>query len=82
MAGNVPFLMKDLVLFAASVYLLRQDVMRVSLSAEHTRVSTMRTLTAIHTQGCELPPAALPVGPSGRDAEVKAEMIEGQRSPM
>src|SRR6266478_6939728 len=29
MAGNVPFLMKDLVLFAASVYLLRQDVMRV-----------------------------------------------------
>ena len=82
MAGNVPFLMKDLVLFAASVYLLRQDVMRVSLSAEHTRVATMHTLTAIHTQGCELPPAALPVGPSGRDAEVKAEMIEGQRSPV
>ncbi len=33
MAGNVPFLMKDIVLFAASVYLLKQDVMRVSLSA-------------------------------------------------
>jgi uncharacterized membrane protein YkgB len=31
MAGNVPFLMKDLVLLAASVYLLRQDVVRVSL---------------------------------------------------
>ena len=30
--GNVPFLMKDLVLFAASVYLLKQDVLRVSLS--------------------------------------------------
>jgi uncharacterized membrane protein YkgB len=30
MAGNVPFLMKDVVLFAASVYLLRQDVLRVS----------------------------------------------------
>ena len=29
MAGNVPFLMKDVVLFAASVYLLRQDVVRV-----------------------------------------------------
>src|ERR1700757_3120620 len=29
MTGNVPFLMKDIVLFAASVYLLRQDVMRV-----------------------------------------------------
>jgi uncharacterized membrane protein YkgB len=28
-AGNVPFLMKDLVLLAASFYLLRQDVIRV-----------------------------------------------------
>ena len=26
MAGNVPFLMKDLVLFAVSFYLLKQDV--------------------------------------------------------
>jgi uncharacterized membrane protein YkgB len=34
MTGNVPFLMKDVVLFAASVYLLRQDVVRVSLSAK------------------------------------------------
>ena len=33
MTGNVPFLMKDVVLFAASVYLLKQDVVRVSLSA-------------------------------------------------
>ena len=33
MTGNVPFLMKDLVLFAASFYLLKQDVVRVSLSA-------------------------------------------------
>jgi uncharacterized membrane protein YkgB len=30
MTGNVPFLMKDVVLLAVSVYLLRQDVMRVS----------------------------------------------------
>ena len=29
MAGNVPFLMKDVVLLAASVYLLKQDVVRV-----------------------------------------------------
>jgi len=29
MTGNVPFLMKDVVLFAASVYLLKQDVVRV-----------------------------------------------------
>jgi uncharacterized membrane protein YkgB len=35
MAGNVPFLMKDVVLFAASFYLLRQDVARVSVSAGH-----------------------------------------------
>jgi uncharacterized membrane protein YkgB len=33
MTGKVPFLIKDVVLFAASVYLLRQDVVRVSLSA-------------------------------------------------
>jgi hypothetical protein len=33
MAGNVPFLMKDVVLLAVSVYLLKQDVRRVSLSA-------------------------------------------------
>ena len=29
MAGNVPFLMKDVVLLAVSIYLLRQDVLRV-----------------------------------------------------
>jgi uncharacterized membrane protein YkgB len=29
MTGNVPFLMKDLVLFAASFYLLKHDVVRV-----------------------------------------------------
>jgi uncharacterized membrane protein YkgB len=33
MQGNVAFLMKDVVLFAVSFYLLKQDVMRVSLSA-------------------------------------------------
>src|SRR2546425_7126556 len=32
MTGNVPFLMKDLVLFSVSVYLLRQDVARASRS--------------------------------------------------
>jgi uncharacterized membrane protein YkgB len=34
MVGNVAFLMKDVVLLAASVYLLRQDVLRVSQSAK------------------------------------------------
>jgi uncharacterized membrane protein YkgB len=35
MAGNVPFLMKDVVLLAASFYLLKQDVVRV-LEADRT----------------------------------------------
>src|SRR5256712_6345969 len=36
MTGNVPFLMKDVVLFAVSVYLLKQDVARVSRSVAQT----------------------------------------------
>src|SRR6266568_1755096 len=39
MAGNVPFLMKDVVLFAVSVYLLRQDVARVSRSAPQSELA-------------------------------------------
>jgi uncharacterized membrane protein YkgB len=37
MVGNVAFLMKDVVLFAASFYLLRQDVMRAPLSADSAK---------------------------------------------
>jgi uncharacterized membrane protein YkgB len=37
MQGNVAFLMKDVVLFAVSFYLLKQDVMRASLSAESAK---------------------------------------------
>ena len=37
MQGNVAFLMKDLVLFAVSFYLMKQDVMRVSLSQESAK---------------------------------------------
>src|SRR6266576_4093075 len=33
MTGNVPFLMKDVVLFAVSVYLLKQDAARASVAA-------------------------------------------------
>jgi uncharacterized membrane protein YkgB len=29
MAGNVPFLIKDVVLLAVSIYLLKQDVVRL-----------------------------------------------------
>src|SRR6266704_3154381 len=38
MAGNVPFLMKDVVLFAASLYLLKQDVARVAASTPQTEL--------------------------------------------
>ena len=38
MTEKVAFLMKDLVLFAASFYLLRQDVMRASLSTKYVHV--------------------------------------------
>ena len=37
MTEHVAFLMKDIVLFSASVYLLRQDVMRVSSPAKQQR---------------------------------------------
>jgi hypothetical protein len=36
MAGNVPFLMKDAALLAASVYLPKPDVVRVSRSPKYT----------------------------------------------
>ena len=39
MTGNVPFLIKDLVLFAASVYLLRQDVARVAFGEQRLRTT-------------------------------------------
>ena len=43
MTGNVPFLMKDVVLLAVSVYLLKQDVVRVSRSTgERANPSTSR----------------------------------------
>jgi uncharacterized membrane protein YkgB len=39
MTGNVPFLMKDIVLLAVSFYLLRQDLVRVSLSSKQQRAA-------------------------------------------
>jgi len=43
MTGNVPFLMKDVVLFAASVYLLKQDAARALVTA--------RALVAARAEG-------------------------------
>ena len=39
MAGNVPFLMKDVVLLAVSIYLLKQDVQRVLEAGARTNVT-------------------------------------------
>jgi uncharacterized membrane protein YkgB len=39
MVGNVAFLMKDVVLFAVSFYLLKQDVLRASFSAVPAKAS-------------------------------------------
>jgi hypothetical protein len=45
MAGNVPFLMKDLVLLAVSVYLLKQDVVRTSLHVDIAEMLPNRSRT-------------------------------------
>jgi uncharacterized membrane protein YkgB len=39
MAGNVPFLMKDVVLLAVSFYLLKQDVVRATHRAGYQEMS-------------------------------------------
>jgi Peptide methionine sulfoxide reductase/Protein of unknown function, DUF417 len=42
MAGNVRFLMKDVVLLAVSIYLLKQDVVRMSLSNRNSEMISKR----------------------------------------
>jgi hypothetical protein len=42
MAGNVPFLMKDVVLLAVSIYLLKQDVVRMPLSDRNSEMISKR----------------------------------------
>jgi uncharacterized membrane protein YkgB len=54
MTGIVAFLMKDVVLFAASFYLLKQDVVRASLSAAESReVGEPRVRAAEHVAAKE-----------------------------
>jgi hypothetical protein len=43
--GNVAFLMKDVVLFAVSFYLLKQDVKRAVLSADSAKLSASQVLS-------------------------------------
>jgi uncharacterized membrane protein YkgB len=42
MAGLVPFLMKDLVLLAVSLYLLKQDLIRISLASRDAVMDSAR----------------------------------------
>jgi len=42
MAGNVPFLLKDLVLLAVSFYLLKQDLMRLLSSSRDAEIAPSR----------------------------------------
>jgi uncharacterized membrane protein YkgB len=42
MTGNIPFLMKDLVLLATSIYLLKQDVTRVNTARREEMTQAMR----------------------------------------
>ena len=44
MVGNVAFLMKDIVLLAVSVYLLRQDVLRVVSAAQVDKLTHASTI--------------------------------------
>jgi hypothetical protein len=46
MTERVAFLMKDLVLFAVSFYLLKQDVVRAAYSAKHNEL-VMEADTAV-----------------------------------
>lgn len=45
MTGNVPFLMKDVVLLAVSFYLLKQDVVRTTLTKQPALARNERALT-------------------------------------
>jgi len=47
MTEKVAFLMKDLVLFAVSFYLLKQDVVRASLSGKHMQDSVITGETSV-----------------------------------
>jgi uncharacterized membrane protein YkgB len=48
MVGNVAFLMKDVVLLAASVYLLRQDVLRVATPALMDHLTEESAMPKVH----------------------------------
>jgi uncharacterized membrane protein YkgB len=58
MTEKVAFLMKDLVLFAVSFSLLRQDVMRAPLSGKHLQSSLMPRETSVGLRASKTPEMA------------------------
>jgi uncharacterized membrane protein YkgB len=58
MTGNIPFLMKDVVLFAASFYLLWQDVARASHAAKYVNVDFIDDRASNDALACHLPESA------------------------
>jgi hypothetical protein len=55
MTGNIPFLMKGVVLLAVSIYLLKQDVVRVTASAGN-REMPLEGLSRLPTHEMTMPP--------------------------
>jgi uncharacterized membrane protein YkgB len=51
MKGNVAFLMKDVVLLAASFYLLKQDLVRAALAVDEPRASREASALRNHAAG-------------------------------
>jgi uncharacterized membrane protein YkgB len=51
MTGNVPFLMKDVVLLAVSFYLLKQDVVRASLSTKRVAPDRLERIARQRERG-------------------------------
>src|SRR5262249_49135031 len=51
MTGNIPFLIKDVVLLAVSFYLLKQDVLRMSLAAARPVSDRLEQLTRQRERG-------------------------------
>src|ERR1700739_348748 len=68
MTGNVPFLMKDVVLFAASFYLLRQDVARASHATKYLHVDLIDDRTSSDALVCKMPENAGIAGDSRRSS--------------
>jgi uncharacterized membrane protein YkgB len=53
MAGNVPFLMKDVVLLAVSIYLLKQDILRLQPVPARSGIRLLKHRQPEQTRSCQ-----------------------------